>query len=261
MGGSSGFADHFSGCAEGYAEFRPGYPDELFELLASLAPSRRLAWDCATGSGQAAVPLAARFERVVASDASPAQIAEAQQHPSIEYHVGRAEESGLPDASCDLVTVAQALHWFDVDVFHAEAVRVLVPDGLLAEWSYGPLALDAPLDAVMRVFYAETVGPYWPKERAHVDAGYRDLPFPLPRLPMPDLALKAEMTLAALLGYVSTWSAVQAFRAAEGKDPLPQLQQELQALWGPAGRTHHVRWPLVLRVGRKPRETAPPPSS
>jgi SAM-dependent methyltransferase len=258
VGEGTGFADHFSRSAAGYAEFRPGYPDELFDLLARLAPSRRLAWDCATGSGQAAVPLAARFERVVASDASAAQIAEAQQHPSIAYHVGRAEESGLPDASCDLVTVAQALHWFDVEAFHAEVARVLVPDGVLAEWSYGPLALEPPLDAVMRHFYAQTLGPWWPKERAHVDSGYRELPFPFARLPLPDLALKADMSLPALMGYVGTWSAVGAFREAEGRDPLPQLARELAPLWGPAEARQHVRWPLVLRVGRKSQE---PPGS
>jgi len=261
MGEKSGFADHFSGTARGYAEFRPGYPDEVFELLASLSPSRRLAWDCGTGSGQAAVPLAARFEHVLATDASPAQIAEAQAHPAIEYRVARAEDSGLPDASCDLVTVAQALHWFDVEAFHAEATRVLVPDGVLAEWSYGPVALEPPLDAPLRVFYADIVGPYWPRERAHVDSGYKDLPFPFARLPLPDLALKADMSLATLLGYIGTWSAVQAYRAVEGKDPLPDLERELGAVWGQAGRRQHVRWPLVMRVGRKPREAPPTPAA
>src|SRR5262249_42328446 len=127
--------------------------------------------------------------------------------------------------------------------------------------SYGPVALEAPMDAPLRSFYAETVGPFWPKERAHVDTGYKDLPFPFARLPLPDLALKADMSLSTLLGYIGTWSSVQAYRAVEGKDPLPDLARELGEVWGPAARRHHVRWPLVLRVGRKPREAGPPPAA
>jgi len=246
------FPDHFSAVAAAYAEFRPRYPEAVFDLLADLAPARRLAWDCATGNGQAAGPLAARFERVVATDASGEQLAQAAPRANIEYRVARAEASGLPDACADLVTVAQALHWFDVEAFHAEAERVLVPGGVLAEWSYGTPSAEPPVDAPLGVFYAQTVGPYWPPTRVLVDAGYRDIPFPFARLPVPDLALQADLSLRELLGYVDTWSAVQRFRAANGSDPLPAFANELAAVWGPPERRRHIRWPLTLRVGRRP---------
>src|SRR5579864_4799887 len=90
-----GWKDHFSGHAADYAAYRPGYPPALFELLASLPRRRALALDCATGSGQAAVGLAERFDHVVAIDASSEQLARAPRHPRIEYRVARAEETGV----------------------------------------------------------------------------------------------------------------------------------------------------------------------
>ena len=114
--------DHFSHASDDYRRWRPGYPDELFAWLAAMAPSRAVAWDCATGSGQAAGGLAAHFARVVATDASAAQVAEAEAFGRVEYRVAPAEDSGLPDASVDLVTVAQALHWFEFERFFPKPI-------------------------------------------------------------------------------------------------------------------------------------------
>ncbi|HEY6066574.1 MAG TPA: class I SAM-dependent methyltransferase, partial [Thermoanaerobaculia bacterium] len=175
----SSFPDHFSGVAGAYAEHRPRYPDRLFEWVAGLAPRRELAWDCATGNGQAALGLADHFERVIATDASPAQIAAAVPHPRVEYRVAPAESSGLAAESADVVTVGQALHWFDRPAFYAEVRRVLRPGGVLAAWTYGHCLLGDPsADAAMRRFYSETVGPCWPPERALVDEGYRSIELP-----------------------------------------------------------------------------------
>src|SRR6266566_3978511 len=102
------FRDHFSGHAAEYREFRPAYPPELFIYLASIAPGRQLAWDCGTGNGQAAVGLASVFDRVIATDASENQIANAEQHVRVEYRFAPAENSGIESETIDTIMVAQA---------------------------------------------------------------------------------------------------------------------------------------------------------
>lgn len=247
---SFSFPDHFSGVAGAYAEHRPRYPDALFEWLAEVSPTREFAWDCATGSGQAAVALAARFDRVLGTDASAAQIAAAEEHPRVEYRVAPAEASGLPDASVDLVTVAQALHWFDRPAFYAEVRRVLRPGGLVAAWTYGASVFEDPrADAVHRRFYSDTVGPYWPPERALVEAGYRTIEFPFEEIEAPAFEMEADWTLSSFLGYVGTWSAVTRFRRERGHDPVAELGEELRRLWGNPEAPRRIRWPLAMRVG------------
>jgi ubiquinone/menaquinone biosynthesis C-methylase UbiE len=245
------FPDHFSTTAASYANFRPSYPRALFEWLASVTPDRRNAWDCGTGSGQAALGLADHFAHIVATDPSAAQLAHASRHPAVSYAAMPAEHSALANGSVSLVTVAQALHWFDQPAFYAEARRVLVAGGVLAVWSYGLLTLhDLALDAVIRRFHGETVGAYWPPERRLVDEGYRALELPFAPVEAPPVAMEAEWSLEQLAGYLSTWSAVQRARAATGTDPLTGVVAALRAEWGPARAARPVAWPLSLRVGR-----------
>jgi len=244
------FKDHFSERAQAYAQARPTYPPALFTALAALAPGWELAWDVGTGNGQAARGLAEHFERVLATDASAKQLAEAASHPHIVYRQANETASGLRDRSADLVTVAQAAHWFDLPAFYAEALRVLRPGGVLAMWAYGLAMITPPIDDIVERFYRETVGRYWPPERRHIETGYRDLPFPLPDLPFPPLAMEHRWTLGELLGYISTWSAVSGYRKETGADPIPALETELRAAWGDPDRRHLVRWPLVGRIGR-----------
>ena len=248
------FADHFSAVAADYANFRPAYPDVLFTHLASITPGHGLAWDCATGSGQAAVGLAAHFKRVHATDASAAQIASAPPHANIDYATSPAEASGLAAASCDLVTVAQALHWFDLPRFLDEALRVLLPGGILAVWCYGPHRLDTPeLDAINRHFYEHIIGSYWPPERALVASAYRTLDFPdFEELPAPTFELSHDWPLDALLGYMGTWSATQGYRRATGDDPMPAMRARLLPEWGDPAHPRPIRWPLALRIFRCP---------
>src|SRR5262245_19397483 len=180
----------FSSVACEYALFRPGYPEELFDWLAQIAPAKDAVWDCGCGSGQASVPLAGRFARVFATDPSAQQIAAAKQHPRVSYSVGSAENTALSDASVDLVTVVQALHWFDVEAFYAEARRVARPGAVLAVWNYPrPAFVDPELDRRFLDFYRDVVGPYWPPERRHIEANYSTLPFPFEELPHPPFAL------------------------------------------------------------------------
>jgi ubiquinone/menaquinone biosynthesis C-methylase UbiE len=244
------FQDHFSSVATQYAEFRPRYPAALFDFLTSLMHERELAWDCACGNGQATLDLAARCARVWATDASAEQIAAASAHPRVTYRVAPAEDSGLPERCADLVTVAQALHWLDLDSFYAEVTRVLKPGALLAVWTYTTLRLDPPLDAPIAAFNAR-IAPYWPANRRHVDAGYRTLAFPFPELEAPPLEMVERWGLDHLLGYARSWSATVRYRAQHREDPGVDLARELEPLWGDRAQPHRVRWPVVLRVGRQ----------
>jgi SAM-dependent methyltransferase len=245
------FADHFSGVAAGYATHRPSYPDALFDWLGSLAPARDVAWDCAAGSGQATLALTAHFGRVFATDASDAQLRSAPSHPRVEYRVATAEASGLPAATVDLITVAQAVHWFDFDRFHAEVRRVARKGGILAVWSYGLHRIDgAAIDRAIHRFYTDVVGEYWPPERRLIEEGYRTIPFPFPEIVPPAFEMMSVWTLAQLLGYLRTWSSVSRYREARGEDPVTALGDELSGLWGAPGQTRQVVWPLALRVGR-----------
>lgn len=248
MAGSRGFKDHFSHGSDDYRRWRPRYPRELFAWLASEAPSTRLAWDCATGNGQAALGLAEFFDRVAASDASAAQVAAAEPHARITYEVAPAEASPLDGGSVDLVTVAQALHWFDLARFHAEVRRVLRPGGLLAEWGYGLADIDPRIDVAMRRFADRTVGRFWPPERALIESGYEGVPFPFERITTPAFLMTAHWDLDRLMAYLGTWSSVNGYRKEMGEDPLPAFREELAPLWGEGER--EIRWPLLLRVGR-----------
>ncbi len=244
---SGSFKDHFSGHAESYAAYRPTYPDGLFRFLADCCGHTRHAWDCATGNGQTAIALVPWFDRLTATDASATQIAAARPHPGIEYRVARAEESGLPDDSVDLVTVSQALHWFDIDRFMAEVLRVLVPGGVLAAWSYELCTVDPAIDAVILDFYKRIDG-YWPPERRIVEERYGGIVFPMPAIPAPDFEMTAVWSADDMLGYLRTWSASQRFLKDRGLDPVDTLEEPLRAAWGDGER--QVRWPLALKVGR-----------
>ncbi|HTO77516.1 MAG TPA: class I SAM-dependent methyltransferase [Thermoanaerobaculia bacterium] len=244
------FPDHFSEVAGEYAEFRPDYPPELFAFLASAAPGRRCAWDCATGSGQAAAGLAGHFARVVATDASARQIASARPHPRVEYSVAPAEASGLPDRSVELVTVAQAVHWFDGREFWAEVSRVLVPGGVVAVWCYHLFHLDEPVDGVIRRFYGDIVGPDWPPERKIVERGYRFLDFPFDEIAVPRFQMVKHWTFGQMVGYLRTWSAVRGYLRRVGEDPVAIVAADLATAWGDPERRRPLVWDLDLRVGK-----------
>jgi SAM-dependent methyltransferase len=245
------FHDHFSCTANRYADFRPHYPASLFDYLATLAPRDSLVWDCAAGSGQATLDLAERFSTVIGTDASPEQIASAKSHPRVEYRVARAERSGLPDASVGLITVAQALHWFDLERFYVEAKRVLKPGGILAAWAYGINELeDEAVNQVAQDFYSRVVGPYWPPERKLLEEGYRTIPFPFAEIPTPAFPMEEQWTLEQLLGYFSTWSATNRFIQRTARNPIEPLSATLAGLWGDPKVPRRVTWPLSLRLGR-----------
>jgi len=244
-------AELFKTVAREYANFRPGYPPALFAWLARVSASTNAVWDCGCGSGQASTALAEYFEVVHATDVSPEQIDAAKPHPRVRYSVAQAERSGLGEATVDLVTVAQALHWFDVDAFYAEARRVARAGAMLVVWNYPrPRFVDAGLDRPFLEFYREVVGPYWPPERRHIEANYSTLPFPFEQIEAPLFGLELDWNLDQVIGYVSSWSATARYRKALGKDPVPLLRESLGAVWPGSEATAALRMPLGLRAGR-----------
>ncbi len=247
------FRDHFSVQAADYAKFRPHYPTELFDYLSDIAPDNEIAWDCATGNGQAAVALASKFRHVIATDASKKQIKNAAPHERIEYRVAEAEKSGIDSDKIDIITVAQALHWFDLDAFYSEAKRVLKPQGVLAVLGYNLLQIGPNIDNVINGFYEEIVGPYWPPERRVIEKGYAHLAFPFAEMHPPQFRMEAHWSLERLLGYLRTWSATQRFIAENHKDPTTAIVSDLQDLWGEPERARIIIWPLTIRVGRDDR--------
>lgn len=243
------FQDHFSTQASGYAQARPTYPAALFTELARLAPGRALAWDAGAGNGQAALGLAAEFERVLATEPSEAQLAAAERHPRVTYERAAETAPMLADGSVDLVTVAQAAHWFDLPRFYAEVRRVLRPGGIVAIWTYGLCEITPEIVEVIERLYGDIVGSYWPPERIHPETGYRELFFDFDEFPFPRFAMELEWTGAAMAAYLRTWSAVARYRQAHGgEDPVALIEPELFARWGDGLR--RVRWPLGGRIAR-----------
>ena len=245
------FKDHFSGHADRYREARPHYPPALFAWLAEQAPDRALAWDAGCGNGQATVALAEYFRHVIGTDPSANQIAAAEPRANVTYRVEPAEQASLGSASADLVTVAQALHWFDHARFYAEVKRVLKPGGVFAAWTYADCSTgDAAIDAAKDRLYVDLTGPYWPAERVHVDAGYARLPFPFVEIAVPPFEMAARWTVADFLAYLRTWSATQRYLKTNGVDPVTLIETDMRAAWGDPAHERAVRWVFTVRAGR-----------
>jgi SAM-dependent methyltransferase len=240
--------DLFSRQAAEYAAFRPSYPDALIEHIVGLAPGRERAWDCATGSGQAAIRLASHFTRVVATDASAGQLSAATAHPRITYRVAAEDESGAPNGSIDLVTVAQALHWLNLPRFYAEVRRVLKPGGVIAVWCYGPVEVNEEIDVVLRWFENERLRGFRAPELDHIHTAYREIEFPFAETPAGPFSMTMAATRDQFLGFVSSWSAVASARAA-GDDPIGDLEARLTPIWLPTDR-RVARFPIGARTGR-----------
>jgi len=250
------FHDHFSGHASTYREARPHYPDALFDWLADTAPARDLVWDAGCGNGQASVALAARFARVHATDPSTQQIENAEPRPNVTYRVEPGEACSLPDRSADLVTVAQALHWFDFPRFFSQVARVLKPNGIVAAWAYSDCRVTPAVDVLKDRVYIDYTGTYWPPERDYVEAGYRTIPMPFgegqpfAEIAAPLFVMSVDWDAAQFLGYLRSWSATQRYIKANGVDPVALVQDELLAAWGDPAMRREVRWDFHLRCGR-----------
>lgn len=246
------FKDHFSTQAPDYQRYRPGYPQAMFEYLAAAAPARDMAVDVGAGNGQAALGLAAHFGQVLATEPSEAQLERARAHPRVTYRCEPAECISVEAGSVDLVVAAQAAHWFDWQRFPSEVLRVLKPGGVVAIWTYELFSVDATVDALVADFYRNVTGPYWPRERRHVEERYASLPFPFEEWPAPVFSLQTRWDVGEALGYLGTWSSVARYRRLRGRDPLLLVAPLLRQAWGNEERL--LEWPIHLRAGRKPDE-------
>lgn len=233
--------------AERYASSRPEYPVELFEFLAELAPSKSLAWDCATGNGQAARRLSENFEKVVATDHSAEQLRRATSgdRKNIEYRVAEAEQSGLELGTIDLVTVAQAVHWFDLSSFYEEVSRVLKSGGLIAVWCYRRPKVNSIIDRIVYKLWHEAERP---DPIQLVEEEYASLRFPFEEVAVPSFTISVKWDCNRFVEYLSTWKWIAETRTAQSTPNENRLFQELASFWGAAERD--VEWDLFIRAGR-----------
>ena len=242
--------DLFSQQAAIYARYRPVYPHALYDHLAALTTQHAAAWDCATGNGQAAIELTRYFDKVFATDISEKQLQQSIPHEKITYFVAPAHASGLPDGSIDLITVAQAYHWFDFEAFHREVIRVAKPGAVIAVWGYSLIqSADTPLNTLIHDFYRQKTGPYWDAERKHVDEHYTTVPFPYKELPTPAFRIEVQWTKEDLTGYLNTWSSIQHFIKANGYNPVDTFAATVKTVW-PEEAARPFYFPLFVRAGK-----------
>ncbi|MDG2422849.1 MAG: class I SAM-dependent methyltransferase [Phycisphaerales bacterium] len=245
----SGIEDAFDRVADGYASFRPHYPETLFDQVAACCTSRDLAWEIGCGSGQATTGLASRFKRVEATDPAPSAIEKASNCPGVRFSVGRAESSPLAAETVDLIASAQAAHWFDMTAFAREARRVGNQNAIVALWCYDRCLIEPSIDAVTSHLYKDILKGYWDPRRSHVDAGYTTLPFPFTEIDINPPNIVLEWTLDHLLGYLGTWSAAEAYRKRTGEKPIALIEADLREAWGDPATTRTTICPVSMRLG------------
>lgn len=241
--------DRFSAHADNYVRYRPDYPDAFMNYLKTILPAHERAWDCGTGNGQLAQKLSSMFTEVQATDISEPQIANAVSLPNIQYSVQKAEQTNFPNNCFDLITVAQAIHWFDFGSFYSEVRRTAKQQALLAVVGYGRLRINKKIDRKIDDFYCQEIGPYWDKERRYVDEEYKTIPFPFTEITAPSFSNTFHWTFEHLVGYLETWSAVKSYKKENGIDPVVVLYPELKNIWGNE-EIKEVNFPLLLRIGK-----------
>ncbi|RAP37944.1 hypothetical protein B1207_02850 [Legionella quinlivanii] len=243
--------NHFDRDPKLYRQHRPQYPDSLYQFLWEQTLHHDTVWDCATGNGQAALPWLNRFKQIIASDISQSQLDEAFKHPSVDYRCCSAEDSGIKAQSVDLITIAQALHWFNFDLFYQEVRRVAKPSALIAAWCYSLGRFDCNLDTIVWNLYENILGDnYWPRERRYIDNRYTDIPFPFEKIESPLFFIEKEFNLDDFKGYLNTWSAVKEYQLQNQTNPVELISDELTLAWGAPDQIRKMQWPIHLLAGR-----------
>jgi len=240
--------DLFSGHAKNYAAFRPEYPQTLYDFIYQFVEQFDNAWDCGTGNGQVARVLAKSFKQVKASDISSRQIENASTAANIEYHLSGVEQTDFASDSFDLITVGQAIHWFDREKFYTEVNRVGKLGAIIAAFGYNPVHFSPPFDEALNRFYFDVIYPYWDTERKVVEDQYQSISFPFEEIDAPDFRTNLEWSIKDLHGYITTWSAVQHFIKQNGFNPVDEFVEGIRPLW--KKETESVYFPVFLRLGR-----------
>ncbi|MEP6926123.1 MAG: class I SAM-dependent methyltransferase [Ginsengibacter sp.] len=241
--------DNFSKQADLYSRFRPGYPREIFDFLLPLVADKKTAWDCGTGNGQVAVKLSQYFDEVYATDLSAAQIENAVNKSNIFYSVAKAEETLFPDNKFDLITIAQAIHWFNFEKFYQQVKRTLKPGGIIAVLGYDVFKINKKIDLMVDKFYRDTTGPYWDEERKYIDAHYLTIPFPFKEITTPAFSINYNWEFEKVTGYLNTWSAVQHYIRKNNENPVEKFSEELKKVWSTVLK-RKVTFPIFMRAGR-----------
>ena len=245
------FKDYFSENSQEYDRFRPTYSEDLFSYLSSLSIQHQQAWDCATGTGQSAIALSEYYASVIATDASETQINNTQKKHGITYQIATAENSHIEACSIDLITVAQALHWFNIDTFSKEVNRVLKDKGILAVWSYNLLSVQDDIDKEISYLYNTILGEYWPEERRMVEDGYKSVQLLFKEIETPSFTMSANWDLSQLIGYLCTWSATKEYQKEFGVNPVEKVYDRIAEIWGEPEKVLSIQWPLNIRLWQK----------
>lgn len=236
-----------------YAKARPLYPKTMLRWMAEQCVRRELAWDAATGSGQLAQVLVEHFPRVYASDASQAQLSQAQARPGLEFALERAETPSLEAGSVDLITVGAAAHWLDLPAFYTAVERIAAPQAVLALFSYGVKMRGCKHLGEAVEAYARSLDPYWTDSYRVVAERYSVLPFPFERLGLPEFCAESVGNLGQFMDLMRTWSGSLRAHEATGSDPVAAVEDQLRWAWtqeGPVEASRTLYWPIFGHVGR-----------
>lgn len=244
--------DNFSTLAGGYSKYRPYYPSEMIEYIVSFVNERDTSLDVGTGNGQVAIELSKHFTKVYATDISQKQLDNAVKADNIIYKVESAEHAAFADSQFDLITVAQAIHWFDFEVFYKEVYRILKPDGIFAVLGYGLFSTNPETDKLLRYFYYEIIGPFWDPERKYIDDNYTTIPFPFKEMEVKQFTNEFTWSFDQLIGYLETWSAVKHYTDKVGNNPVSDIKKALKISWEKSDKK--VTFPLLLRIGKLKRQ-------
>lgn len=241
------YTDHFSENSSDYLQYRPNYPQALFDFLASLLESHDIAWDCGTGNGQAALALSEIFKKVIATDLNQAQLNVAPKRNNIIYYQSAAEKTDIAAKSIDLITVATALHWFNLPLFYQEVQRVSKPQGMISAWCYSLGTVTPKIDKLIKELYFELP---WPPERRYLDEKYQTIYFPFEKIATPQFYIQKALSFEQFIGYLNTWSAVKEQQQRTQQNPINLMYERFSAAWGDLDLKQMMTWPIHLLIAK-----------
>lgn len=239
--------DLFSNDSLLYQQARPSYPHSVMQEILKFVPERQFAWDCGAGSGQFTQLLTPYFDHIVATDISANQLQNAPYFENVSYQIQAAEKTTFADHSFDLITVAQAIHWFNFEEFYQEVQRTLKPNGIFAVIGYGLIHVEHNLiNQKIQHLYSHTLQGYWDHERRFIDQAYQTIPFPFAEYPVDEVKMQYQWSATQLLKYLSTWSAIKHYERTQRQNPLIDLAESLELF----DTLLKIEFPVFLRIGR-----------